>query len=184
MKPNWFIALPVSAGRWFSPLVASTPLGIRRFHPEDLHVTVAFLGACGPERAQQAWQCIAERRHEPVTARFGTLRPMGPQKRPSAYSLTFTEGRDALAAIVSWRDDALAAAGARPDRRPPLPHVTVARPPRRAGQAARQAGAAWMAQARPDSTRVQLDRIALYTWSTDRKQRLFQMIAQRPLDGY
>lgn len=184
MKPNWFIALPISAGRWFSALVADTPRGIRRFHPEDLHVTVAFLGACGPDRAQEAWERIADRLHSPVTARFGALRPMGPAKKPSAYSLTFTEGQDALAAIVAWRDDALAAAGARPARRPPLPHVTVARPPRRAGQAVREAGSAWMAKAQPDRAWVQIDRIALYTWSQDRKQRLFQTTAQRPLAGY
>lgn len=183
MKPNWFIAMPVPEQDWFSALVADVPRGIRRFNPEDLHVTVAFLGPCGAERARRAWESIAHQRHPPVAARIGALEPMGPKKRPSAYSLTFTEGRQALASIVAWRDQALAAAEVRPARWPPLPHVTVARPPRRAGLAAREAGKAWMEKAQPGGALVTIDRIALYTWSQDRKQRLFYITDQRPLAG-
>ena len=53
MQPNWFIATPIAPGRWFDR-VSAPPSGIRRFHPEDLHATVAFLGAVREEAARAA----------------------------------------------------------------------------------------------------------------------------------
>lgn len=182
MTPNWFIAFPVAAGDWYAPLVSGVPGGVRRFHPGDLHATLAFLGACGPAAAAAAWETLGDLDHPPVRARLGALRPMGNRKRPSAYAATFTQGRDTLAALIgARRADALAAAGARPDTRSPLPHVTVARPPRRADAPVRAAGLAWMRQQPPVDAAVRIDSLALYTWSDDRRSRLFQLVERRPL---
>jgi hypothetical protein len=49
MQPNWFVGFPLKAGPWFTGLVADVPSGIRVLHPQDLHLTVAFLGACGQD---------------------------------------------------------------------------------------------------------------------------------------
>jgi 2'-5' RNA ligase len=182
MKPNWFVALPIPADAWLVPLLADAPGGIRRFHPHDLHITVAFLGAASPTGAQAAWQTLADLDHPPIFARLGALRPMGKRKQPSAYAVTFTEGGEVLAGLIGdWRDDALAAAGARPERRPPLPHVTVARPPRRAPPPVRDAGLAWMHAQPLVGAEVKIEDIALYTWSEDRRSTLFQKVASRPL---
>ncbi|MEL6348055.1 MAG: hypothetical protein AAFV53_33415, partial [Myxococcota bacterium] len=74
-------------------------------------------------------------------------------------------------------------AGARPVERPPLPHVTVARPPRRADRDVRAAGRAWLDAQPPIDAWVRFERIALYTWNVDRRTRLFQIVAERRLDG-
>ena len=182
MKPNWFIALPVSAGDWFAPLVADAPAGVRRFHPDDLHATVAFLGACGRPAALAAWRSLDALAHPPIRARLGVVRPMGNRRRPSAFSVTFTEGNEPLSALIgAWRTEALAIAGARPATRPPLPHVTVARPPRRAADGVREAGLAWMRSRERVGVQVVIDRVALYTWSEDRRSRLFTIVEERTL---
>jgi 2'-5' RNA ligase len=53
--PNWFIALPVSPLGWFERLVPPPPAGFRAFHPDDLHLTIAFLGAVDDATASRGW---------------------------------------------------------------------------------------------------------------------------------
>ncbi|MEL6346990.1 MAG: hypothetical protein AAFV53_28005, partial [Myxococcota bacterium] len=94
MRPNWFIAIPVPALSWFSPLVAHVPRGIRRFHPEDLHLTVAFLGPVRQEDALTAWARVENGPdHRTIDARLASLRPMGNRRRPSAFAAILAEGR-------------------------------------------------------------------------------------------
>ena len=76
----------------------------------------------------------------------------------------------------------LGAAGARPARHPPRPHVTLARPQRRASDAQRARGLAWAAELALPVPTVRLDRVALYTWSDNRKERLFRMVEVRSLE--
>jgi hypothetical protein len=58
---------------------------------------------------------------------------MGPPARPSAYALTFRQGREPISRLsedftkrLREVDARPAAAGPRPE--PPLPHITMARP--------------------------------------------------------
>jgi RNA 2',3'-cyclic 3'-phosphodiesterase len=184
MRSNWFVGFPLKAGPWFTSLVADVPSGIRVFHPQDLHLTVAFLGACGQDAALAGWDVLADRCHSPVKASLGPLRPMGNRRRPSAYSLTFSMGADALAGLIEdWRNRVLEASGGPPDERSPLPHATVARPPRRASDAVRAAGLAWLQDTAVPAVDVDIDRVALYTWSDDRKEALFQIVRSRSLNG-
>ena len=186
MKPNWFIAVPITDTGWLGPLLADAPPGVRRFVPADLHMTVAFLGACAPEAAHAAWETCAGLAlpSAVASARLGELVPMGGRRRPSAYALSVSDPAGAAAALIAaWRDPLLEAAGAPPDHRPPRPHVTVARPPRRASDAVYAQGAAWLQAQPPLSQPVVLSQVALYTWSADRRGRLFDIVAQRPLDA-
>ena len=182
MKPNWFVAIPVPAGSWFEPLVRSVPPQVRVFHPEDVHLTVAFLGPVGAERAAAGWQQITSD-HPAVEVSLGAVEPMGNPRRPSALSVIVADGFEVVADLVSaLRDPILRAAEARPDTRPPKPHITVARPARNARGPARRAAIDW-ARARPSvGARVTLDRIALYTWAADRRERQFRIVEQHPAD--
>ena len=94
MKPNWFVAFPVHSGPWFSPLFTGLPRGIRQFHPVDLHITVAFLGAVSEEAAQAGFQALPEDLGGAVSATLGRMRGMGNRRRPSAYALTLEVGRE------------------------------------------------------------------------------------------
>jgi len=179
---NWFIGLPVPPGRWFERLVASAPADLRRFHPGDLHATVAFLGRCGEARARAAWATLADHPRGPFVVTLDRLEPFGSRARPSAWSVTFAAGRDELAASIgAWRGPMWEAAGGRPDDRPPLPHVTVLRPRRDASAEARRRALAFAEALPPLGVELRLERLALYAWSDDRRERLFRVVSERGL---
>ena len=176
---NWFVGLPVDTGRWLAPLVRTAPATVRVFHPEDVHMTVAFLGAVPQDAAERAWATLQGSRSSPIELSLGGLRPMGNPRRPSALS-----GNDCVAALIATlRAPACAAAGARPDDRPPLPHITVARPSRSASPAELRTAVEWAEAQRPVGAKVLLDRLALFTWAADRRERQFRVVAQQPLAG-
>jgi hypothetical protein len=52
---------------------------------------------------------------------------------------------------------------------------------RRATDEARAAGLVWAAALELRAVRARLDRIALYTWSENRRERLFRIVAERRL---
>jgi len=187
---NWFLALVVPEQARLTELLVDLPASLRPFCAADLHITVAFLGACGGERA---WQAIAPLRHPAIAVVPGGWRAMGPAETPSAYALTLaTDSAEELdqahgsaltrSLIERWRLPALAAAELPPERRAALPHITLARP-RRRGVATEQAEAAtWLERAPRPQHGFVLDQLALYTWADDRQSQLFVIQAQRALD--
>jgi|LNFM01.1.fsa_nt_gb 2'-5' RNA ligase len=179
MDANWFIATPIAPGRWFER-AASPPAGIRRFHPDDLHATVAFLGAVTEGSARAAFEALAIKL-EPIDVTLGSVVAMGNPKRYSALSALIDEGRDALEwAMGECRDRAFSAAGAKPESRPPKAHVTVARPSRDASDRVRRAGLEWASKLTLSGERLRIDRVSLYTWSEERgdpSRPLFQETA-------
>jgi 2'-5' RNA ligase len=181
---NWFLAVPVSAAGWFPDRVGEPPPGVRLFHPDDLHVTVVFLGACGGEAAGRAW---ADARAFPGPRGPATLDrivPMGNPRRPSALSALLGEGcEEATAFLAAHRDRWADLAGAPRDRRPPLPHCTVARPRRAATGAERARAARWAEGLEVRGVAVTLGALALYTWSEDRSARLFRVVARAGEDS-
>src|SRR6187397_318046 len=58
-RPNWFFAFPID-GRFVLDLPAPPP-ALRPFHPDDVHLTLAFLGGCGEEAALAALAALDER---------------------------------------------------------------------------------------------------------------------------
>ena len=182
--PNWFIALVLPEQSGWERCAVELPMGMRRFHPEDLHLTVAFLGSCGEERAHQAWASLASERHPPIPVTAGSWRAMGAPRSPSAYALTLAEGRAPTAALMAdWGRRALTVAAQPVDGRSPLPHVTLARPTRRLRDQLREPMDHWLRTAPVPTTPVTLEHLALYTWAEDRSQRLFRQVAVRSLAG-
>lgn len=181
-RPNWFLALPLPAGADWHGSAATAPLGLRRFAPEDLHLTVAFLGPCGEAAALRAWHAVASLRHPPIRISAAGWRALGPPRQPSAYGVTLGEGHHLLVALLaSWGEPALRAAGLPPASRPPLPHVTLLRPRRREAPHWQEPMQAWMATAPLPPASVRLEQLALWTWNQDRSQRLFAPFRRRAL---
>jgi RNA 2',3'-cyclic 3'-phosphodiesterase len=174
--PNWFVAVPVPAEGWFEQMVTAPPEGVRRFHPEDIHMTVAFLGGVSEQDARAGWQALSWPVGA-VTASLGAVIPMGAPHRYSALSIELIDGREELEkAIAACRDAICDAAGARRENRPAKAHITVARPNRRAGEAEREAGLRWAKRLDLKKQVVTLDSVALYTWADDRKTRQFKIV--------
>lgn len=179
--PNWFIALPVAAGAWYDAKVPAPPPGLRRFDPADLHLTVAFLGAVDEGVARRAWSGLPAL-GGPWAVRLGAARAMGNPRRYSALAAVLAEGAAPVEEAMSRGGAAaLVAAGLAPDPRPVLAHLTLARPTRRATEAERAAGLDWARGLGGLDVPLVLDRVALYTWSEARAERLFRIVEERRL---
>jgi 2'-5' RNA ligase len=180
---NWFFAFPLE-GSFARPL--HPPAGFRRLHPDDAHLTLAFLGACGQAAAERAQVALDEQLRQepqgPLNVSLGPVVPMGPARAYSALSALLKRGRlPTERCIARLRDSLVDAAGARRDLRAPKPHVTIARPRRRASAAERALGLRWAKGLDLTQVEATLDCIALYTWRPDRGERLFQVVSERRL---
>jgi 2'-5' RNA ligase len=184
-RPNWFLAFPVDGA--FVLELPPLPPQFRRFHPDDVHLTLAFLGGCGEAAAQRALSLLDERLAlAPLTsvqASLAEVVPMGGSRRSyTALSALLDRGRaEMIAYIAAHRDALLEAAAGRREARPPKPHVSIARPRGRATEAQRAEGLAWANALDLSGVSARLDRIALYTWHETRHERLFRIVAERRL---
>lgn len=185
-RPNWFFGFPIDGA--FVLGLPELPGSFRRFHPDDVHMTVAFLGGCGEAAALAALAALEQQlRSAPVPAlevSLGEVVPMGgPSRRLySALSALLNDGREeAAACITALRDVLTDAALGRREQRPARPHVTLARPRRRATDADRSAGLEWASGLDLGDVRARVDRVALYTWAEVRRERLFRIVEERRL---
>ncbi|HPB97537.1 MAG TPA: hypothetical protein PKW66_16580, partial [Polyangiaceae bacterium] len=172
---NWFIAIPIDPEGWFAP-TPSPPDGIRLFHQEDLHLTLAFLGSVSEQQARAGWEALRWNL-APTTVTLGAVVPMGAPGRYSALSATLEQGRATIEqAIGACRDAICDAAGARRESRSPKAHITIARPSRNASDSTRAGGLRWAQRIDYHQPSVPLHTIALYTWANDRKVRQFRTV--------
>jgi RNA 2',3'-cyclic 3'-phosphodiesterase len=183
-RPNWFFAFPLD-GTFVLDLPPAPPL-FRRFHPDDVHCTLSFLGGCGEQAALSALAALDERlstvRPAPIDVSLGEVVPMGPKPRYSALSALLERGRAETEQCIAQLRDALSVAAlGRSEKRPPKAHVTIARPGRGANEVRRQEGLKWAQSLDLTPITARLDRIALYTWSEDRQERLFRIVSERGL---
>ena len=186
MRPNWFFAFPIDGA--FVRNLPAPPAALRLFHPEDVHLTLTFLGGCGEERALAALAALdaalAAGPLASIEVTLGEVVPMGSRRRYTALSALLERGRpEATAALGRLRDGLADAAAVTRDTREPKPHVTLARPRGRATDADRAAGLAWAAGLDLSGVSARLARIALYTWGEQRLTRLFHIVTERRLSA-
>jgi 2'-5' RNA ligase len=188
MKPNWFIGLPLR-DHWVSTAVGGIPQGLRTFRGEDIHMTVAFLGAVDPEQARAAWLPFSESSRRDLGPAWdlvlGRTLPFGDPKCPSSLSVVPTPETAAKTTefIGLHRNPIRTAAGLKPEMRTVRPHATIARIKRRAPVPLRTAALAWAELRPPLDVRIQVSEIALFTWTEDRGRQLFRIMERRSLDS-
>lgn len=179
-RPNWFVGLRVRGGDFLAAL--SPPAHVRLFSADDLHITLAFLGAVDEARAHAAFAFAAQVRLPALETQLGAVRALGGRRRPSAFSALPMQHCDAIEASMSEvRDLMCDAAAVRRETRAALAHITFARPERRASDDEVHAAARWATALDLGHPRVRIDSVGLYTWSPDRSQRLFALRAEWPL---
>ena len=141
--------------RWRSEAVGEVR-GLRLVRPDDLHVTLCFLGS-RPEREidQIAAACGAVAGEPAADSAFGE--PLWlPARRPRVLAVALSDPEGALARMQSVLSSALVAGGwYAPESRPFLAHVTVAR----VGRDARVRGVDLSA---PAGSAVCCSRVTLY----------------------
>lgn len=180
MQSNWFIGLRVLGGEFLSGLVP--PPQVRLFAPDDLHVTLAFLGSVGEELARASFAHAGSLPLGPLESTLGAVVALGGSRRPSAFSALPLQHRVQIeAAMGAVRDVMCDAAGARRETRPALAHVTFARPARRASQFEVEAARSWATQLQLGAPLIRIQSVALYTWSLDRAHTLFRIVAEQAL---
>jgi 2'-5' RNA ligase len=182
--PSWFVALPIETEGWLDRL-PDPPPGTRRVAAGDLHLTVAFLGNVGPERASEAFAAVDAASIPPLRVRLGRVVPMGPARRPSALSVRVEDAADAPASLAERlapvRDAVLRAVGLPPEERAMRPHVTLARPARRARAAERRRALAWAEDCGDLGVRVGIERVALYVSAGGSGALAYEIVESRPL---
>ena len=161
------------------------PPRVRVFGASDLHITLSFLGSVEEAEARKAWELIGSfASFHAVAGTFDRVKPLGHPRKPSALSAMVDDGREALAEMIAEaRGPLLAAGDAPPDDRPPLPHMTLARIQRRAKSAERREALRWAEAVDVGRASFNAASVALYTWSTDRQERLFQIVEQHDLSS-
>lgn len=180
MGPNWFIALAIAVPGLRERL-GEAPPGVSLLHPDDLHLTLAFLGDVGEERARLAW---AERwRLTPLGPSacfdFGSIVGLGNCRRPSALSACLGAGEARLcAAIAEVRGAMQGAAGAEREQRPPLPHVTIARVRRSASEQEHGAALVWARGVDRSGLGARVEQIALYSAGNASGGRRYRSVEQ------
>lgn len=183
-RPNWFVALPVPAEAWLQSLANTAPDEVKMFVPGDVHLTISFFGTMHPAKKLDVIQFMSGIAFDPFVISFARLRPLPTEKFPTALSFELVKGREEAAHIMEqWRDPLSDLAGAKRETRPPLPHVTIARPHRQHGAAGRRAALAWAAGVEPPAGEVPINSIALYTWSVDRHKRQFDIVYEHTIHG-
>jgi len=182
VHPNWFIGLRVLGGDFLSRLAA--PEQVRLFAADDLHITVAFLGNVSEQRARDCFACAHDFPLSALTTQLGAVVPLGPRRRPSAFSALPLDFRGAIESAMELSGAALCdQAGVPRQTRPALAHVTLARASRRATPEQVAAASAWASALDLSAAPVRIESIALYTWSLDRTRALFRIVAETSRSG-
>ncbi len=132
-RARLFVALELpgaaseALARWGELTAAERP-ALRLVRGEGLHVTLCFLGSHGIDEVPRIGEaCRAAGGQGPVELSFGRAVCL-PPRRPRVLAVALDDSGGALGTIQAKLAAALVAAGAyEPERRPFLPHVTVAR---------------------------------------------------------
>ena len=133
-EPRLFIAIPIpkqvkqQIGESIEQI--SHEQAFRKWvYPDDLHITVKFLGAVKDERVEQVRQVVRDvaATHTPFMLTLNSLGTFGNPASPRILWLGVEGDRKALNVLQQDVEQAVAPLGFAPENRPYSPHVTLAK---------------------------------------------------------
>jgi 2'-5' RNA ligase len=100
---------------------------IKFVEPENVHLTLKFLGEIEPSLAEQVSKVVKETSFQPFSAKIERVGVFPNLRRPRVVWAGITEGVPQLAEIWSDVDEKLSRLGFERERRRFSPHVTIGR---------------------------------------------------------
>src|SRR4051794_35273665 len=111
-RPNYFFAFPIDGQ--FVTTLPPLPPSFRLYHPDDVHLTLSFLGGCGQEAAERALAALDEALQRAprgcIDVSLADVVPMGPKGKYSALSALLERGREATIEHVAGLRDVVSEA--------------------------------------------------------------------------
>lgn len=101
--------------------------GLRWVSPDNLHLTLRFLGAVTPELVERLSEDLRELRFASFEVRLGSLGTFGRGAAVRVLWLGLAAGAAELAGLAGQVEEACGRSGAAPETRPYNPHLTLAR---------------------------------------------------------
>ena len=169
------LSLPASLREACLAAMDDGPRGWAWQAPEQLHLTLRFIGDIDRRRTEDIDAALAALRARPLDFRLNGVGWFDHGSRGALFARA--EPRDALAALHAKIDHALVRTGLAPEGRAYLPHITLAR--RRAGAAD---PAAWLErEAALASEAVTINRLALFESHLSRHGAQYEDVGRYPL---
>lgn len=151
---------------------------LRAYAPEELHVTLAFLGKHDPGLEKKLGLLLRSLAIPGAEVLLGPLIALPQERRFSAIAWSMGFGVEKLNAVIEKRRARICReVGAKLDTRAPLPHITIARPERKISTEDRDLVLDWMPTCTPPAQRVVLDPPAIYRYAPPGSDRQFERVA-------
>lgn len=108
-------------------MIEAARADLKFVEPENIHLTLKFLGEIEPSLVEQASQAVKETRFQPFGARLEGVGVFPNLRRPRVVWAGITDGASQLAEIWKGIDDKLSELGFERERRRFSPHITLGR---------------------------------------------------------
>ncbi len=174
---NYFVAFVLDDYPELLPSLV--PTSLRLFNKQDLHCTIAFLGAMEARLIPEVCAVALRIQSSTISCRVRGLRLLPNAEHFSAVSWDFTEGAHEIQTIQRrWRDELCDAAHAPRDQREPLAHCTIGRPKAHLNRTEKHRIAAWAAEQHAPERELIIRSLALYTKAEPGSGQLFQKLEE------
>ena len=154
-------------------------VGFRAVSPEQLHLTLRFLGGTRPSSKDAIAAALARaaKHHAPFAVLVKGGGVFGPARAPQVAWLGVEDGDGRLAALVSDLETELAAAGVEREARPYHPHLTLGRARHRASLDLEALAST------PPLGWLRVDELVLFQSETAAKGSVYTALVRVPLTG-
>ncbi|MCZ8519297.1 MULTISPECIES: RNA 2',3'-cyclic phosphodiesterase [Paenibacillus] len=120
--------LKASLGEWMHRMKGTVPFR-KWVHPEDLHITLQFLGEVGASRSREIEQAleVTAARSRPFQLQLGSIGTFGKTSAPSILWVGLSGELEELRVLHEQVEKAMSGVGFQAEERKFQPHITLAR---------------------------------------------------------